>query len=70
MDDYEFEDQAAIQILCALLTSETYQRLANSQGERTGQGQWNPAKWAEQAYQYANALVQHRKKLAPQRPKQ
>ncbi len=35
MDDYEFEDQAVIQILCALLTSETYQRLANSQGERT-----------------------------------
>ncbi len=66
MDDYEFEDRAAIAVLAALLGSDFLQQ---AQRNYPPQKQMNPAQWAAQAYVHANALMHHRKNL-PTRPKQ
>ncbi len=64
MNDPDFEDQAAIHVVAAILSSKD-----GGKGFFHANQTANPADYAELAYRYANALVQHRKKLANQRPK-
>jgi hypothetical protein len=59
--DGSFEDEAAIQIFCALLLCE--QRQPGAATTLFPKGVPKDAEgWAEKAYEYANALVRHRNK--------
>ncbi len=55
----EFEDQAAIAIVAALVTRDNFHGI-NPVTQNSG-----PAEYAEKAYLYARALVERRKKRKP-----
>ncbi len=62
MTDKEFEDEAVIQVLAALVARENFHAVPPNDMRN------NPADYAKKAYLYASVLVEERKKRPGQAP--